>query len=56
MDTFFRFLYEFLEQFFTSFILMFKGLVNGIINMFNIKEYIGIINFYKDDLVFLNGY
>ena len=49
MDTFFRFLYEFLEQFFTSFILMFKGLVNGIINMFNIKEYIGIINFYKDD-------
>ena len=45
MDTFFRFLYEFLEQFFTSFILMFKGLVNGIINMFNIKEYIGIINF-----------
>ena len=49
MDTFFRFLYEFLEQFFTSFILMFKGLINGIINMFNIKEYISIINFYKDD-------
>lgn len=49
MDTFFRFLYEFLEQFFTSFILMFKGIINGIINMFNIKEYISIINFYKDD-------
>lgn len=49
MDTFFRFLYEFLEQFFTSFILMFKGIVKGIINMFNIKEYISIINFYKDD-------
>ena len=49
MDTFFRFLYEFLEQFFKSFILMFKGIINGIINMFNIKEYISIINFYKDD-------
>ena len=49
MDTFFRFLYEFLEQFFTSFILIFKGIVNGIINMFNIKKYIAIINFYKDD-------
>ena len=45
MDTFFRFLYEFLEQFFNSFILMFKGLINGIINMFNIKEYVSIINF-----------
>ena len=49
MDTFFRFLYEFLEQFFKSFILMFKGFIKGIINMFNIKEYIAIINFYKDD-------
>ena len=49
MDTFFRFLYEFLEQFFNSFILMFKGIGNGIVNMFNIKEYISIINFYKDD-------
>lgn len=49
MDTFFRFLYEFLEQFFNSFILMFRGFINGIINMFNIKEYIAIINFYKED-------
>ena len=53
MDTFFRFLYEFLEQFFSSFILMFKGMINGIINMFNIKEYISIINFYKDDFTIL---
>ena len=49
MDTFFRFLYEFLEQFFTSFILMFKGIINGVINMFDIKKYIAIINFYKED-------
>ena len=49
MDTFFRFLYEFLEQFFSAFILMFKGIYKGVIKMFNIPEYIAIINFYKDD-------
>ena len=49
MDTFFRFLYEFLQQFFSAFILMFKGIFNGIIKMFDIKSYIGIINFYKND-------
>ena len=49
MDTFFRFLYEFLQQFFSAFILMFKGIFNGIIKMFDIKGYIGIINFYKND-------
>ncbi len=49
MDTFFRFLYEFLEQFFKSFLYAFKGIIKGIINMFNIKEYVAIINFYKDD-------
>ena len=49
MDTFFRFLYEFLLQFFSSFIIMFKGLGNGFIQMFNIREYIKVINFYKDD-------
>ena len=49
MDTFFRFLYEFLLQFFSSFIIMFKGLGNGFIQMFNIPEYIKVINFYKDD-------
>lgn len=49
MDTFFRFLYEFLLQFFSSFIIMFKGILNAFIQMFNIPEYIKIINFYKDD-------
>lgn len=49
MDTFFRFLYEFLLQFFSSFIVMLKGIGNGFIQMFNIPEYIKIINFYKDD-------
>ena len=49
MDTFFKFLYEFLKQFFSAFILMFKGIIEGVKKMFNVKEYIALINFYKDD-------
>ena len=49
MDTFFRFLYEFLSQFFSGFIAFFKGIKNGLINMFNIPEYVAIVGFYKDD-------
>ena len=49
MDTFLRFLYEFLSQFFSGIIILFKGLKDGIISMFNIPEYISIVNFYKDD-------
>ena len=49
MDTFFRFLYELLSQFFDGFITIFKGLALGVVQMFNIPEYIKIINFYKDD-------
>ena len=49
MDTFFRFLYEFLFQFFSGILSVFKGFATGIKVMFNIKEYIKIINFYKDD-------
>ena len=48
MDTFFRFLYEFLLQFFSGFIAFFKWITTGIINMFNIPEYIAIVGFYKD--------
>ena len=50
MDTFFRFLYEFLSQFFAGILSIFKGFATGIKAMFNIKEYIKLINFYKDDL------
>ena len=49
MDTFFRFLYEFLSQFFSGFIAFFKGIKTGLINMFNIPEYVAIVGFYKDD-------
>lgn len=49
MDTFFRFLYEFLGQTFLGFKNIFMGLVDGIIAIFNVKEYVSVINFYKDD-------
>lgn len=49
MDTFFRFIYEFLLQFFSPLIDVFKALFIGITKMFNVSEYISIVNFYKDD-------
>lgn len=49
MDTFFRFLYEFLMQFFNGVLTILKGIGNGIIQMFNIKSYVSVINFYKGD-------
>ena len=49
MDTFVRFLYEFLSQFFSGIIEIFKGLINGIIKMFDIPAYISIVQYYKDD-------
>ena len=49
MDTFFRFLYEFLSQLFNGIIDIIMGFVNGFAKIFNIKKYISIIDFYKDD-------
>ena len=49
MDTFFKFFYEFLSQFFSGFIEIFKGIWYGIKAMFNIPEYLKIINTYKAD-------
>ena len=49
MDTFFRFLYEFLSQFFNGVLDIIMGFVNGLGKMFNIKQYISIIDFYKKD-------
>ena len=45
MDTFFRFLYEFLMQFFNGVKLVGKGILMA----FNIKSYVKVINFYKQD-------
>lgn len=49
MRTFFRFLYEFLGQFFLGFWKIMLGFFEGIKQMFNIKEYSSVINFYKSD-------
>ena len=49
MDTFFRFLYEFLSQFFNGVKYIAVGLFNGVVSMFNIPEYIKIVNEYKND-------
>ena len=49
MDTYMRFLYEFLEQFFGGIITILLGIVNGIKQMFNIKGYTKVIEFYRKD-------
>ena len=49
MDTFLRFLYEFLMQFFGGVELILMGFINGIKQVFNIKNYIKVVNFYKED-------
>lgn len=50
METLTRFLYEFLTKFFSGIVIAFQGILNGIKAMFNIPEYIYIINEYKEDL------
>ena len=49
MDTFLRFLYEFLSQFFNGVKYVLRGIFNGFVTIFNIPEYIKVINEYKDD-------
>ena len=49
MDTFFRFLFEFLSQFFNGVLAIIMGFVDGFAKIFNIMEYVKIIDFYKDD-------
>ena len=49
MDTLFRFLYEFLSQFFNGILDIIMGFVNGLGKIFDIKQYISIIDFYKKD-------
>ena len=49
MDTFFRFLYEFLMQFFSGVQILLKGVVDGSKQAFNLKNYVSVVNFYKND-------
>lgn len=50
MDTFVRFLYSFMSVFFEGLNKIITGIISGIIQMFNIKDYAYVIKFYKDDL------
>ena len=49
MDTFLRFLYEFLSQFFDGFKYIFVGIYKGFVSIFNIPEYVKVVNEYKGD-------
>ena len=49
MDTFLRFLYEFLSQFFNGVKYVLRGIFKGFVTIFNIPEYIRVINEYKND-------
>lgn len=49
MNTFLRFLYEFLSQFFNGVKFIIEGIGKGFVSMFNIPEYIRVIEFYKND-------
>ena len=49
METYGRFLFEFLSQFFSGFQEILGGLWNGIVNIFNIPRYWGIIQNYAND-------
>ena len=49
MDTFVRFLYEFINQTVSGILMIFKGLIDGIKQMFNIKQYMEVFrNYYAD--------
>ena len=49
MDTFLRFLYEFLGQFFGGFIIVAKAIGTAVVQIFDFRSYLKIINFYKKD-------
>ena len=45
MSTFIRFLFEFMSVFFSGVGLIFGGIFKGIIQMFNISQYLSVIDF-----------
>ncbi|MBQ6323886.1 MAG: hypothetical protein IJI22_03535 [Bacilli bacterium] len=49
MDTFIRFLFEFMSVFFKGIGLILGGVVKGVVQMFNISEYLYTIEFYRKD-------
>ena len=49
MDTYVRFLFEFMSVFFKGVGTIFGGIIKGFIQIFNISEYLSVIDFYKKD-------
>ncbi len=49
MDTFLRFLYEFLGQFFGGFLTIATAIADAVMQIFDFRSYLKILNFYKDD-------
>ena len=47
MNTYVRFLFEFMSVFFNGIGMIVGGFFKGIIQMFNISEYLYVIDFYK---------
>lgn len=52
MNTYIRFLYEFMSVFFDGLGKIFFGFINGLIQMFNFREYAYVIEFYRKDFSF----
>ena len=50
MSTYGEFFTKFMEPLFEGFVTIFKGLGQGLFQMFNIVNYITVINDYKSDL------
>ena len=50
MDTFIRFLYEFMSVFFGGIGKIFQGLVSGIAQMFDFRQYAYVVSNYHNDL------
>ena len=49
MSTYIRFLFEFMSVFFSGVGLIFGGIIKGIAQMFNISQYLSVIDFYRKD-------
>jgi hypothetical protein len=48
MNTFLRFFYEFISIFFDGLLLVFNGIAGGVVKIFNYKDYVKVVNNYKD--------
>ena len=49
MDLFIKFLYEFISLFFGGILKIFQGLIDGMVQMFNVPKYAGVVKEYSSD-------